>query len=201
VVTRGDVALRDPARSFSLDTGGHGYGWLVTTTPNARRGVRLREADRGQLSWGPIDLDGQLPEDHPARAIWTVVGRLDLAAFYSPIEARHGVAGAPAIDPKVLLSLWVYATSNGEGSAREIWRLTQEHLAYRWLCGGVDVGYHTLSDVRSHSSEKLSDLITQVLALLMSKDLVDLTRVAQDGTRIRASAGAASFRRGETSTP
>jgi len=119
-------------------------------------------------------------------------------SFYSSIEARTGVAGAPAIDPKVLLALWVYATSDGEGSAREVWRLTQEHMAYRWLCGGVDVGYHTLSDFRSHSGEKLSDLITQVLALLMSKDLVDLTRVAQDGTRIRASAGAASFRRGET---
>jgi transposase len=183
---------------FSLEAGGHGYGLLVTTTPNARRGVRLREANREQLSWGRIDLEGQLPEDHPARAIWAVVGRLDLAAFYSSIEARVGVAGAPAIDPKVLLSLWVYATSNGEGSAREVWRLTQEHVAYRWLCGGVDVGYHTLSDFRSQSSARLSDLITQVLALLMSKDLVDLSRVAQDGTRIRASAGAASFRRGET---
>lgn len=127
-----------------------------------------------------------------------MVGRLDLAAFYSSIEAREGVAGAPAIDPKVLLSLWVYATSKGEGSAREVWRLTQEHLAYRWLCGGVDVGYHTLSDFRSDNGEKLSDLMTQVLALLMSKDLVDLSRVAQDGTRVRASAGAASFRRGET---
>lgn len=89
----------------------------VTKKPSARRGVRLREANREQLSWGRIDLDAQIPEDHPARAIWAVVERLDLGAFYSSIEARVGVAGAPAIDPKVLLSLWVHATSNGEGSA------------------------------------------------------------------------------------
>jgi hypothetical protein len=119
---------------LSLDVSRHGYVDLVTTTPNGRRGVRLREANREQLSWGRIDLDAQLSEDHAARAIWAVVGRLDLTAFYGSIEARAGVAGAPAIDPKVLLALWAYATSDGEGSAREVWRLTQEHMAYRWLC-------------------------------------------------------------------
>lgn len=163
-----------------------------------RRGARLRQAQREQIAWGRIDLDAQLPEDHPARAIWTVVARLDLSALYAPIEARDEVAGAPAIDPKILLALWVYATSDGEGSAREIWRLTEVHAAYRWLCGGVAVGYHTLSDFRSQRREVLDKLITQVLALLMKQDLVDLTRVAQDGTRVRASAGAGSFRRAAT---
>ena len=163
-----------------------------------KRGARLREADRAQLAWGRIDLEAQLPDDHPARAIWAVIERLDLAALYAPIEARDEVAGAPAIDPKLLLGLWVYATSEGEGSAREIWRLTQLHAAYRWLCGGVEVGYHTLSDFRSQRGAVVDALITQVLALLMTQDLVDLSRVAQDGTRVRASAGAASFRREPT---
>jgi len=139
-----------------------------------------------------------LPEDHPARAIWAVVARLDLSALYAQIAARDEVAGAPAIDPRILLALWVYATSEGEGSAREIWRLTGVHDAYRWLCGGVEVGYHTLSDFRSQQGAVLDALITQVLALLMQQALVDLTRVAQDGTRVRASAGAASFRREPT---
>jgi hypothetical protein len=94
---------------LSLDVSGRGYVDLVTTAPNGRRGVRLREANREQLSWGRIDIDAQLTEDHAARAIWAVVGRLDLTASYSSIEARAGVAGAPAIDPKVLLALWVYA--------------------------------------------------------------------------------------------
>ncbi|MBI4842437.1 MAG: IS1182 family transposase, partial [candidate division NC10 bacterium] len=163
-----------------------------------KRGARLREADRGQLAWGPVDLDAMLGQDHPARAILAVVGRLDLDALYQPIRARDEMAGAPAIDPKVLLALWVHATSEGEASAREIWRLTQMHTAYRWLCGGVAVGYHTLSDFRSQRMGVCDELITQVLALLMSQDLIDLYRVAQDGTRIRASAGAASFRGEQT---
>ena len=163
-----------------------------------KRGARLREANRSQLAWGRIDLDAQLPDDHPARAICAVIERLDLSALYVPIEARDEVAGAPAIDPTLLLGLWVYATSEGEGRAREIWRLTQLHAAYRWICGGVEVGYHTLSDFRSQQGAVLDGLITQVLALLMKQDLVDLSRVAQDGTRVRASAGAASFRREQT---
>jgi len=163
-----------------------------------KRGARLREAERAQLAWGRIDLEGMLPEDHPARAIWAVVERLDLSALYAQIAARDEIAGAPAIDPRILLALWVYATSEGEGSAREIWRLTGVHDAYRWLGGGVEVGYHTLSDFRSQQGEVLDALITQVLALLLQQHLVDLTRVAQDGTRVRASAGAASFRREPT---
>lgn len=164
----------------------------------SKQGARLREPQRSQMTWGRIDLDAELPDDHPARAIWAVVDRLDLSALYAPIEARDEVAGAPAIDPKLLVGLWVYATSDGEGSAREIWRLTRLHAAYRWLCGGVEVGYHTLSDFRSKRGEALDGLITQVLALLMKRELVDLSRIAQDGTRVRASAGASSFRRGAT---
>lgn len=163
-----------------------------------QRGARLRQGNRSQIAWGRIDLDAQLPEDHAARSIWTVIERLDLSAFYAQIEARDEVAGTPAIDPKILLARWVFATSEGEGSAREIWRLTDLHAAYRWLCGGVKVGYHTLSDFRSQQGKIIDDLITQVLALLMQQDLVDLCRVAQDGTRRRASAGASSFRREQT---
>ena len=166
--------------------------------PNPKHGARLRQAERSQIEWGRIDLDAMLSEDHAARAIWAVIGRLDLSSLYASIRARGEVAGAPAIDPRVLLSLWVFATSEGEGSARELWRLTELHAAYRWLCGGVKVGYHTLSDFRSQHEETLNELITQILGLLMKENLVELNRVAQDGTRIRASAGASSFRKTET---
>ena len=170
----------------------------VSPPVDPKRGARLREAQRSQMTWGRIDLDAQLPEEHSARAIWAVIARLDLSVLYAQIEARDEVAGAPAIDPKILVALWVYATSEGEGSAREIWRLTQEHAAYRWICGGVEVGYHTLSDFRSQQGEALDQLISQVLAVLMKQRLVDLSRIAQDGSRVRASAGAASFRREPT---
>lgn len=170
----------------------------VTTTIAPAQGVRLRLAQRDQIAWGRVDLGSTLPPEHPARAIWAVVERLDLSALYAEIESRGEIAGAPAIDPKILLALWIFATSEGEGSARAIWRLTQAHDAYRWICGGVDIGYHTLSDLRSSKAAVIDGLITQVLALLLKQDLVDLSRVAQDGTRVRASAGASSFRRTQT---
>lgn len=172
--------------------------WTPPLLQNPKVGTRLREADRSQVFFETTCLNEQLAADHPSRAIWAMIERLNLSALYQQIDARSGVAGAPAIDPKILLGLWVFATSEGEGSAREIWRLTGLHTAYRWLCGGVEVGYHTLSDFRSQQGQVVDNLITQVLALLMHHELIDLSRVAQDGTRVRASAGAASFRREET---
>ena len=183
-----------PLPAPSTGSPGRGLG----TLSDPKRGARLREANRSQIAWGRIDLEAQLPEDHSARAIWAVVERLDLSGLYVPIEARDEVAGASAIDPKILLALWVYATSEGEGSGREVWRLTELHTAYRWICGGVKVGYHTLTDFRSQQVDVVDQLITQVLALLLTQGLVDLSRVAQDGTRVRASAGASSFRREPT---
>lgn len=97
--------------------------------PDPKHGARLRQAERSQISWGRIDLDAALPEDHPARSIWAVIDELDLSDLYAQVQARDDLAGAPAIDPKILLSLWVFATSEGEGSAREIWRLTTLHDA------------------------------------------------------------------------
>jgi transposase len=162
------------------------------------RDVRVKRAQRGQITWGRVDLDAEVPADHEVRAIAAVVDKLDLRGLYAEVRARGEIAGAPATDPKILLGLWVYATSDGVGSGREIARLVELHAAYRWLCGGVAVAYHRLNDFRSDHGDVFSELVTQLLARLMKHDLIDLHRVAQDGTRIRASAGAASFRSGET---
>jgi transposase len=188
--------LFEVAQTLRPDGDGVDPGQVSAQDP--KKGARLLQANRGQITWGRIDLEATLAEDHAARPICAVVDKLDLSALYTQVASRDDVAGAPAIDPKILLSLWVYATSEGEGSAREIARLTKLHDAYRWICGGVDVGYHTLSDFRSGQGEIIGVLITQVLAALMKQDLVDLSRVAQDGTRVRASAGAGSFRREQT---
>jgi transposase len=162
------------------------------------RDVRVKRAQRGQITWGRVDLDAEVPADHEVRAIAAVVDKLDLRELYADVRARGEIAGAPATDPKILLGLWVYATSEGVGSGREIARLVELHAAYRWLCGGVAVAYPRLNDFRSDHGDVFSELVTQLLARLMKHDLIDLHRVAQDGTRIRASAGAASFRSGET---
>lgn len=156
---------------------------------------RVREANRAQVELRSFDLDSLLPAAHQARAIWSVLGEVDLGKFYEQIEARGSVAGRPAIDPRILVGLWLYATAEGVGSARELDRLCEEHNAYRWIAGGVSVNYHTLSDFRVSHRAALEDLMTQVLAAMMGQGLVELKRVSQDGLRIRASAGASSFRR------
>ncbi len=143
----------------------------------------------------PTDLEALVAEEHPARGIWALVERLDLSAFYDEIEARGSTAGRPATDPAVLLALWLFANSEGVGSARLLEKLCERDAPYRWICGGVPVNYHTLSDFRVKQGKKLDRLLTQVLAALMKEGVVRLKRVAQDGMKVRASAGAASFRR------
>ncbi len=157
--------------------------------------VRLREPNRKQLLLQPVDYETLISAEHPARAIWRVLEGLDLKRFWAPIKARENTPGRDATDPRILLGLWLYGLSEGVNSAREIARLSVEHAAYRWLCGGVSVNYHTVSDFRAGQGAALDELFTQVLALLMHEHLITLSRVAQDGTRVRASAGAASFRR------
>jgi transposase len=166
-----------------------------STAPEMSGAPRLETADRKQVQLRPYDLDAVLPANHRARAFWAVVEKLDLSLFYAVIAARGSEPGRPAIDPKVLVALWLYATSEGVGSARELARLCEAHDAYRWICGGVSVNHHTLSDFRVEHGAALDDLMTQVLAVLMRQGIVKIHRVAQDGMRVRAAAGAASFRR------
>src|SRR3989449_5365599 len=159
---------------------------------------RIVTANRAQVQLRPLDLESLLAADHRARAIWTVVEQLDLSRFYAAIHARGSEPGRPAIDPKLLIAVWLYGTSEGVGSARELARLCEQHDAYRWLCGGVRVNHHTLSDFRVEHGAALDELLTQVLGVLLHQRLVKLERVTQDGMRVRASAGAASFRREAT---
>lgn len=156
---------------------------------------RLRVPDRKQQSFGVFDPESLVPEDHLVRSIWTVLERLELREFYAAIEARESTPGAPATDPRLLLALWMFASIEGVGSARQLERLCERDAPYRWLCGGVSVNYHTLSDFRVGHGEKLDRLMTEIVAALMHSGVVKLKRVAQDGTKIRASAGAGSFRR------
>jgi transposase len=159
-----------------------------------RPAARVIEANRAQMRLVPMDLESLLPADHQARAVWTFVDRLDLGEFYERIRSREGRAGRPATDPQIFLALWIYATVEGVGSAREIERLCQYHLAYQWICGGVNINHHSLSDFRNEATDLLNGMLTQSVTILMSEGLVELRRVAQDGMKVRASAGASSFR-------
>lgn len=159
---------------------------------------RVREANRAQVELRPVDLEALVPADHRARSVWAFVERLDLSRFYAAIRAVEGGAGRPPADPRILVALWLYATLEGVGSARALARLCEAHDAYRWICGGVSVNYHTLADFRVAHVEALDELLTQSVATLMASGAVTMERVAQDGMRVRASAGAASFRRKKT---
>ena len=158
---------------------------------------RLRVPHRDQVEFSWSSLDDRLDPDSQARVVWTLVCRLDLDAWLADIKAVEGHVGRDATDPRLLVALWVFATLKGIGSARELERLCENHLAYQWLCGGVSVNYHMLADFRSQGGEKWDELLTQIVATLMAEGLVTMDRVAQDGMRVRADAGKSSFRSGE----
>jgi transposase len=161
-------------------------------------GLRLREPQRDQIALRAVDIESLVGEDHPVRVIWSYVEGLDLSELENRIKARGEQPGRPATSPRLLLALWLYATSEGVGSARGLERLCEGHDAYRWLCGGVSVNYHMLADFRVGCADLLDRLLSEHLAALAKAGLVDLKTLAQDGVRVRASAGAASFRREAT---
>jgi transposase len=164
----------------------------VREAPRAR--PRMQRADRQQVRLRPSDLDALLPPEHFARLVWAWVESRDLSGFEADIRAVEGRPGRPPIDPAILFALWLYATVEGVGSARALDRLCDEHDAYRWLCGGVGVNHHTLADFRVEHGELLDGLLTVSIAALLAEGLVSLERTAQDGMRVRASAGAGSYR-------
>ena len=171
---------------------------VASEAPGPAGTPRVLMAQRNQIALRPVDLEATVGPEHAVRNVWAFVERLDLSALYAEIGSVEGRAGRAAIDPQILMALWLYATVDGVGSAREIERLTESHDAYRWICGGVNVNHHTLSDFRCARVDVLDELLTHSVAVLVDKGLVQLDRVAQDGMRVRASAGAASFRRRST---
>jgi transposase len=171
---------------------------LPRPSPTAGGLPRLRYANRTQVEMRMCALDALLPEDHPARTVWAYVEGLDLSKLLAKIKAVEGAVGASATDPRILMALWLYATVRGIGSARELDRRCDPQtgeVPFQWICGGVSLNYHTLADFRVAHVEVLDDLLTNSVAVLLEQGLVCMERVAQDGMKVRASAGAGSFRR------
>jgi transposase len=158
--------------------------------------ARFIRADRFQTRWDFIDLEELLPSDHRARVVWEFVETLDLSRLYDAIKAREGEPGRPPPDPAVLLALWLYATIEGVGSARQLERLAQRDLAYRWIAGGVPLNYHGLSDFRVAHVEVLDRLLSESVTALIAEGVVSLVEIAVDGTKVRANASRDSFKTG-----
>ena len=163
----------------------------------ARGAVRLRVPERRQMEMVVQCPDDLVPAQHPVRMVMALVERLDVSRFAEAIRAREGVAGRDATDPRLLVGLWLYACVRGIGAARELARRCEESAAFRWLCGGVTVNHRLLSDFSVDHARALDELFTQVIASLVDKELVRVSRVSQDGVGVRVSAGAGSFRREE----
>ena len=159
--------------------------------------LRLRRPERQQMGWVAQCVDDLVRSEHPVRMVQAVVEKLEVSGFCEPVQAREGRAGRDATDPRLLVGLWLYGCIRGIGSARELARRCEESAPFRWLCGGVTVNHRMLSDFRSDHGEALDELLTQVIASLVDRGVVRVSRVSQDGVRVRVSAGAASFRREE----
>src|SRR6202047_1261651 len=172
-------------------------GDSVVAGGEEKRAVRLRKAERLQLSMEPHCIDDLVGALHPVRTAMAVVEKLDVSGFCERIRAREGRAGRDATDPRLLVGLWLYGCTRGIGSARELARRCVESAPFRWLCGGVTVNHRLLSDFRIDHADALDELFTQVLSTLVDKKLVQVSRISQDGVRVRVSAGSNSFRREE----
>jgi transposase len=158
----------------------------------------VKRPQRDQVQWRDASLDQLIPRDHRVRSVWAYVDSLDLKPLYGKIQAVEGGVGRDAVDPKILMALWMFAIIEGVSSARHLARLCERDLPYLWICGGVGVNYHLLSDFRTGHGEFLDQLLTDTIATLMHQNIVTLETVAQDGMRVRASAGSSSFRRKKT---
>ena len=158
--------------------------------------ARFIRADRIQTRWDFIDLEALLPSDHRVRIVMSFVDSLDLSGLYDAIKSREGEPGRPPPDPAVLLALWLYATIEGVGSARQLDRLAQRDLAYRWIAGGVPLNYHGLSDFRVGHMDVLDRLLSESVTALIAEGLVSLAEIAVDGTKVRANASRESFKTG-----
>ncbi len=167
----------------------------IPAGPPPERELRLKPVNRNQVLLRTVDVEKLVEPDHLVRAIWELTGRLDLKGFAAGIEVVEGAAGRPALDPRLLVSLWVYAYSEGVSSAREVERRCAYHPAYQWLTGMQEVNHHTLSDFRVQHQEALDGLFAQLLGVLSSEGLITLKRVMHDGTKVKASASGSSFHR------
>ena len=159
---------------------------------------RLRPIDRKQMVLHPVEIERLIPLDHEARALWEFLGSLDLSSYHDHIESKEGKAGAPAFDPRLMVSIWLYSYSKGINSAREVAKLTEYHPAYQWLTGMRPINYHTLADFRSSYGKALSEIYIQTLAILSCEGLITMERVMHDGTKIKSSAGHKTFRSEKT---
>jgi transposase len=189
------TAMENTTQDVLFATGQDAPVHSPATTPAK---PRLRLADRAQTLIRPCSLEELVGPEHPVRIVWALVCRWDLTLFLATIAARGEASGRAATDPKILICLWLYAYTRGISSGRELDRLCESDHAFLWICGGVSLNYHTINDFRVNHEEALDNLLTQLIAALLSADLISVERISDDGTRQRTGAGRNSFKTAAT---
>jgi transposase len=159
---------------------------------------RIRRADREQYEFKTECIDDLIAQDHRARDVWEYVSSMNLDCFHDEIRVTEYSPGPGTLDPKIAMSLWLFAALNGIVSARELERLCQEHHAYIWICGGASVNHHTLSDFKRSNPQKFMSVLQGSIAIMWKTGAFHPDEITQDGTRIKANAGSSSFKREET---
>lgn len=162
------------------------------------KNLKLHPINRKQIYMQILDLEDAVPLNHPVRGIWEFINKLHLDDFYKKINTILGKAGSPAFDPRILLTLWIYAYCDGISSARELSQLCEKDPIYQWICGRKPINHHTLSDFRIDNKKELDDLFSNILGILSHEGLITMKRITQDGTKIKANASGSSFRRRNT---
>jgi transposase len=158
--------------------------------------IRFRAIDRNQvIQQSPEQL---LPCDHSARLIVAFVAGLDFSALFQLIKAREGHVGAPPYDPRLLFSLWLFATVEGVPSARQLEELCGRDLPYLWICGGPAPSYHTLSTFYATHGDFLDASFVDILAALTQRGLITPKAITIDGRKVTAHASKESFHRAPT---
>jgi transposase len=142
--------------------------------------------DRDQELLLPPSLREWLPEDHLAWFVLDAVGQLDLELFYAAY--RRDGWGAAAHEPRMMVSLLVYAYSIGVRSARGIERRCREDVAFRLITANQVPDHATIARFLARHEQAIGELFSGVLELCAEAGLVRVGVVAVDGTKIEANA-------------
>ncbi|MGV8947967.1 MAG: transposase [Candidatus Paracaedibacter sp.] len=156
--------------------------------------AKIYEARRNVITLETVDWLSLIDAEHPARRIIRVLDQFDLTQLYEKITSEKSCQGRPAIDPKIMLAIMVYAAMMGITSSRAIASHCKWEPGFRWILGyGLIVGYVTISTFRKEAGKCLDNILTQVITAMVAVGVVDLEEVILDGTKIKANAGRRSF--------
>lgn len=149
--------------------------------------------DRHQMVLYSRQLDDVVRAEHPVRLLDEILSRIPWEKWEVGYDAHRG---QPAIHPRVVAGVLLHGLMTGIRSSRRLEEALVERFDFRWLAEGRTIDHTTISEFRRGFGTELKDLFVQVALIAREMELLPLTRLAFDGTRIKA-----NNRRSGTRTP